>query len=62
MGLALDEPSEEDEVQDEPEFKVVIEKRLLDQFGGVNIEFQNSRWMGSGFSIRPTQQFGQSCC
>jgi Fe-S cluster assembly iron-binding protein IscA len=59
--LALDEPNDGDEVQTEDTFKVIIDKDLLGQLGGVNIDYRENRWMGSGFFIRPTHTAPGSC-
>ena len=62
MGLALDEQKEDDAVQQENGFHIVIEKKLLDRLGGVAIDFRKNRWMGSGFSVTPLHNEGMSCC
>lgn len=62
MGMALDEPSSNDEVHKEQGFDVVIEKNLLNQLGGVRIDFEKSKWRGAGFRITPTYGSGGSCC
>ena len=62
MGLALDELNDGDEVHKEEGFVVVIEKELLERLGGVKIDFQSSRWMGSGFFITPTYRAAGACC
>ncbi|MDJ0764541.1 MAG: hypothetical protein QNJ97_16305 [Myxococcota bacterium] len=60
--MALDEPANEDEIYKDQGFEVVIDKSLLSELGGVVIDFQTSRWMGSGFSIIPTQRAAGACC
>ena len=63
MGLALDEPSDRDAVQSEDGFDLIMEKALLNQLGGVSIDFVTYQWLGSkGFSVTPKQQGGGSCC
>ena len=62
MGLALDEQKEDDEVLNEKDFSLVIEKKLLRQIGGVAIDFRKNRWMGSGFVVSPLHGGGGSCC
>ena len=60
--MALDEPKASDEVVHSNGFEVVMEKHLLDQLGGVTIDYRTNRWMGSGFHISPTYRFSGSCC
>ena len=55
--MALDEPKETDEKLSSNGFDVVIEKSLLGQLGGVTIDYQTNRWMGSGFQVSPTYKF-----
>jgi Fe-S cluster assembly iron-binding protein IscA len=59
--LALDEPNDDDEIQTEDSFKVIIERGLLGQLGGVNIDYRENRWMGSGFFVRPIRTVPGSC-
>ncbi len=59
--MALDEPSENDEIYDEEKFSVVIEKKLLSELGGVSVEFRDNKWRGSGFVIQPTRKPGGAC-
>lgn len=42
-------------VQKEGDFDLLIDKALLEQVGGVKIDFSTNRFMGSGFSIYPTR-------
>lgn len=58
MGLALDEPNDEDKVFDQESFKVVVNASELDNIGNIEIDFRDSRW-GSGFSVRST--LGSTC-
>ena len=63
MGLALDEPSDQDAVQKEDGFDLVMEKALLNQLGGVSIDFVTYQWLGGkGFSVIPKHQAASSCC
>ena len=62
LGMALDEPSDNDEVFDVNGFKVIIEKQLLEKVGGAKIDFETSRWKGAGFRIFATYQAASSCC
>ena len=59
--MALDEPKDNDEVFTDESFDVVVDKDLLAQIGGVNIDFQSNRWMGSGFSIQSAKPAGGAC-
>ncbi|GBF12637.1 hypothetical protein U473_01475 [Tepidibacillus decaturensis] len=58
MGLALDEPNEEDKVFEYENFKVVVNAKELENIGDVEVDFRDSRW-GSGFTVRST--FGSTC-
>jgi len=60
--MALDEPSDADEVFKENGFDVVIEKQLLEQVKGVKIDYETSKWRGEGFRILPTYQSGSCSC
>ncbi len=61
MGLALDEPKEKDETVDGEGFKVVAEKSLLEQMGGITVDYRKSAF-GGGFVIRPKgENIGGSC-
>ena len=60
--MALDEPSDDDEVFKQNGFEVVIEKGLLNRVRGVKIDYETSRWRGQGFRIYPTYEAeGCSC-
>lgn len=60
--MALDEPSDSDEVFEKDGFNVVIEKGLLDQIKGVKIEYETNKWRGAGFRISPTFQVSSCSC
>ena len=61
MGLALDEPKETDEVLSLDGFKVVADKTLLDDMGGVTINYRHAAF-GGGFIIRPKgEAVSQGC-
>ena len=62
LGMALDEPSEADEVFKESGFSVVIEKQLLERIKGVKIEYETSKWRGEGFKIFPTYESASCSC
>lgn len=48
-------------VQQEGSFDLLIDKKLLDQVGGIHIDFSTNRFMGAGFTIRPTRATPGSC-
>lgn len=50
MGMALDEPRNEDEVIDEKGTKFVVEKDLWDQAKPINIDFITTP-QGAGFKL-----------
>jgi len=50
LGMALDEPKENDEVFDESGLKFLVNKDLLDSVKPINVEFVETT-RGSGFSI-----------
>ncbi len=58
MGLALDEPNDEDKVFEHEGFKLVVNAQELENIGDVEVDFRDSRW-GSGFTVRST--FGSTC-
>jgi Fe-S cluster assembly iron-binding protein IscA len=58
--MALDEPTENDEIIKDREITYLIEKGLLDQIKPINIDFIDSA-MGSGFSITSKLSEGSSC-
>ena len=61
MGMALDESTESDETVDGDGFKVVADKALLEQMGGVAVDYRESAF-GAGFVIRPLgDHVGGSC-
>lgn len=63
LGLALDEPSDQDQVFDEQELKFVIAKDLLDQVGAIKVDFVDAGYQ-SGFSIsteKPVPGAGGGC-
>lgn len=60
MGMALDEPKDNDEVIEENGVNYLIEKELLERVQPVNVDFVESA-MGSGFSITSALSQGNSC-
>jgi Fe-S cluster assembly iron-binding protein IscA len=61
--LALDEPTQEDEVADFEGFSVIAEKALLAQVGGLSVDYVSTGWR-QGFSIVAEQEddTGSSHC
>lgn len=59
MGLALDEPTENDEKYEEGKLTFLIEKKLAGSFPGIIIEYQDS-WFGKGFVVNMTGA-GRGC-
>ena len=64
LGMALDEPREDDEVIKDNGITYLIEKQLFDQVKPINVDFTETA-MGSGFSIssnlKPDGACGTSC-
>ena len=58
MGLALDEPSDDDEQMTVDGIEVLVERRAAPFAAQSLIDFVDSMW-GRGFSIRPT--YGGGC-
>lgn len=59
FGIALDEQKENDYVEPKDSINYVVEKELLDRFGGFEIDYSNS-FLYKGFRIRVAQ--GGSTC
>ena len=57
--MALDEPSDKDQIQVEAGFRMIIEKNLLRQSGGVTVDYLNGP-MRKGFNVKATSQGGCS--
>lgn len=51
LGLALDEPKEDDKIFEYDDFKVVVNENELDNIGNIEVDFRESRY-GSGFTVR----------
>jgi iron-sulfur cluster assembly protein len=60
LGMALDEPSVNDEVIKDNDITYLIEKGLFEEIKPINIDFIESS-MGSGFSITSKLSMGHSC-
>jgi iron-sulfur cluster assembly protein len=60
LGMALDEPREEDEVIKDNGITYLIEKQLFEQVKPINIDFVSTA-MGSGFSISSNLKTDGGC-
>ena len=58
MGLALDEPTDDDEKVDVEGLEILVERRAALFAAQSMIDYVDSLW-GRGFSIRPT--YGGGC-
>ncbi len=58
--MALDEPKDGDEIIEEEGFKVVAEKRLVQELGGIDVTYRNIGF-GGGFVIRPKSDYAGGC-
>ena len=61
LGLALDEPGENDRVFEDKALKFVIAEDLLSQCGAVKVDFIEAGYR-SGFSITSTNPVGGGGC
>ena len=59
MGLALDEPADNDEQIIVDELKFVVEKGLAKNFSQLTIDYSDS-WFAKGFTIKTGESSG--CC
>ena len=59
--MALDEPTEKDTKHEEDGLSVCIDSELLEQLGGVVVDFHQSMYAGSGFSVRPAKKQATDC-
>ena len=60
LGMALDEPLEDDEILKDNGMTYLINKELFEQAKPINIDFTESE-MGSGFSISSSMEAGDAC-
>lgn len=66
MGMALDEPKDDDEIVKDNGVTYIVTKDLFDQAQPITVDFVDSV-MGSGFSISSSMKFsnasscGSSC-
>ena len=61
LGMALDEPKDDDEVVKNNGFTFLINKDLYEQAKPINVDFIDSGW-GQGFSISSNLQLGGGGC
>ena len=61
LGLALDEPNENDATYDHDGLKFLVDNSLLSTCGNIKVDFVNAG-MRSGFSISSTNPLGGSSC
>lgn len=60
FGVALDESTENDFIEELNGVKYFVEDQLLNQFKSFTIDYSNSFWSGKGFVVRA--QYGGSSC
>ena len=60
MGMALDEPKDGDEIIERDGFRIVAEKSLIREMGGIDVTYRNIG-LGGGFVIRPKSNYAGSC-
>jgi Fe-S cluster assembly iron-binding protein IscA len=58
--MALDESKDSDEVIEGEGFSVVVDKSLLEEMGGIKVDYRNSVF-GAGFTIVPMGEFSGGC-
>ena len=61
LGMALDEPKDDDEIVKNNGFTFLINKDLYEQAKPINVDFIDSGW-GQGFSISSNLQLGGGGC
>lgn len=61
LGMALDEPKDDDEIVKDNGFTYLINKELFEQAKPINVDFIDSG-MGQGFSISSKMQMGGGEC
>jgi Fe-S cluster assembly iron-binding protein IscA len=60
MGMALDEPTDNDEVIELDDFKVVAEKSLVSEMGGIEVRYRDVGY-GGGFVISAKSDYTGGC-
>ncbi|MDO5674237.1 MAG: hypothetical protein Q4G66_04880 [bacterium] len=61
MGLALDEPKDNDKVFEEGTLKFVVEDQLLERCGSIKVDFVEAGYR-SGFAITAANPLGKASC
>lgn len=59
FGIALDEQKENDYIVKDDELNYVVEKDLIDRYGGFEVDYSKG-WLYKGFEVR-TNKGGSSC-
>jgi Fe-S cluster assembly iron-binding protein IscA len=52
----------EDEIRREPSLTLVADRRLIEEFGGIAIEYVESHWGGGNLAIRPLVDLSTGSC
>jgi len=60
LGMALDEPKDNDEVFNDRDLTYIIEKGLYEMVKPVKVDYVNT-YMGTGFDISSSLSAGASC-
>jgi iron-sulfur cluster assembly protein len=60
LGMALDEPKDDDEIVKNNGVTYLVNKQLLDQVKPITVDFVESGW-GSGFSISSSLKKADGC-
>jgi len=58
LGMALEEPQEDDNVYDFDGYKFAIDREFEASLGSVEVDYA-SGWLGKGFTVR--SKLGSSC-
>jgi len=59
--MALDEPSDGDERFEQPGILLVAGKDIIEQFGGVVVDYRSNPWGGGGFIVKPAVHRENAC-
>ncbi len=64
MGLVLDEPTDNDVVFNENGVRIVVEKSIISQVGGVRIHARPNPYVGTEFLVTPLRDLpsGKTQC
>ena len=60
LGLALDEPQDNDEVFNDRDLTYIVEKGLYELVKPIKVDYVNT-YMGTGFDISSTLSAGATC-